>query len=673
MRHRYGLFVVLLLLSNPAAAAPNIAELVKSLDAPTLGDARSVANFRATIGHATIEVGTGTAATVLADGKPIGLFLTGSGTFTYETPNKDEFPALRYNARNTGTNLTATPEKITIQESFKSAFLWGNQLPGITGSAVAPAPAAFTEHLELFERQQFAAPKTHLFALHALNAPEAHLVCAQIHGASHPYVYLYDNFWSNTESLAVLRPPQSRINRDRTWLYTAPLSTQAIDRSNREPAPANVSLTDLDITLINTDKDDATLTVVETLVPRRRTAGALRFDLYNEYYFDINREPRHFNVRGITDEKGRSLSFSHQAGDLVVGLAEPAAVGKPIKLRFEIEGNFLYRPQGSNYWELGIEPWFPWVEMHEQGYTFHSVVKVKKPFVPFVSGKTVRREEEADSNVVETRLEQPVAWVAILAGRYQFEEETRNGVTVRVASFVVKNATAYRQLRNIAFSAIEQFPRFLGPFPFEELTILEKSTPFPYGQAPAGIVFITSEAFTPKLGDVNEWVQGVNMRFVHEIAHQYWGEAVRMQSPEDQWIDEAFAEYSAALFMKDAKRQKDYDNAFARWKADAKDATQQATIPTANRLVNPGDPLGRAMTRQGLIYAKGAYLLAGLHRELGDAMFLTFLKSFQRSFRWKFGTTSDVIGLLQFLTKKDYRPYFEQYFYGTAMPEVARK
>ena len=31
------------------------------------------------------------------------------------------------------------------------------------------------------------------------------------------------------------------------------------------------------------------------------------------------------------------------------------------------------------------------------------------------------------------------------------------------------------------------------------------------------------------------------------------------------------------------------------------------------------------------------------------------------------------MGLLQYMTKKDWRPFFEQYFYGTAMPEVAKR
>jgi aminopeptidase N len=82
----------------------------------------------------------------------------------------------------------------------------------------------------------------------------------------------------------------------------------------------------------------------------------------------------------------------------------------------------------------------------------------------------------------------------------------------------------------------------------------------------------------------------------------------------------------------------------------------------------PSDRLETALLRQDLLYWKGAYLLAALHKELGDETFLTFLKSYQKSFRWKFGSTRHVEGLLQFMTKKDWSPWFDKYYWGTAMP-----
>ena len=283
----------------------------------------------------------------------------------------------------------------------------------------------------------------------------------------------------------------------------------------------------------------------------------------------------------------------------------------------------------------------------------------------------MRRETEGDWNVLEAKLDQPVGYIAILAGKYQFDEETKNGLTVRVASFIVKNAEAYKSLRSIAFAAAEIYPRFLGPFPFDELTIIERND-LGWGQAPAGLVFITKEAFTPKQEEANEYVVGVNRRIAHELAHMYWGSAVKAETIEDVWIQEAFAEYSSALFMKDAGRPGDYTKALANWKADTKDSNNVTNIPMSNYLFNEGDPLDSFITRNNLVYGKGALLLAALHRELGDEAFLTFLKSYQKSFKGKYGNTAQAMGLLQFLTKKDYAPFFEQYYYGTGIPDVKK-
>ena len=670
MRHVSRLLIVLCL-AVPTLAAPPAADLVAKYRNLTVAEGKAISSpFTVTVGHMSVVLDGGTVAPVMAGDQQVGLFLHGPGTFTYETVNKDELTALRYNAKHSDLAVQPTADKATITEKFKSVLLRGSGFPEVAGAAAAAPAAQFTENRELFARQQLAEPSEHLFVLQALNAPASRVVRADVQGEDRPYVYIYDDAWTRDESLALLRRPQYRINKDANWLYTTPLSRQAIGRDNRKTAPPNVKLADLDVTLVNTDGPDATLTVVETLVPHR-PVSALKFDQDSEYYFDINREPRRYNVRSITDDKGNKLSYHHERGTLLVGLAQPVPAGQAVKLKFEIDGNILYRPEGSNYWELGIEPWFPMLGTNEMLFTYHALLKVKKPFTIFTSGKTLRREAEGDWNVLESRLEQPVGYIAILAGRYQYDEETKNGLTVRVASFIVKNAQAYKTLRSIAFAAAEIYPRFLGPFPFDEITIIERND-LGWGQAPAGLVFITKEAFNPKHEDANEYVQGINLRIAHELAHMYWGSAVKSESAEDTWIQEAFAEYSAALFMKDAGKPGEYTKALANWKADAKDATKISIIPMANRLLNEGDRVDSILARNNLIYAKGALLLAALHRELGDETFLTFLKSYQKSFKGKYGNTALAMGLLQFLTKKDYGPFFEQYYYGMALPDVKK-
>jgi aminopeptidase N len=241
-----------------------------------------------------------------------------------------------------------------------------------------------------------------------------------------------------------------------------------------------------------------------------------------------------------------------------------------------------------------------------------------------------------------------------------------------VATYAGKNSRAIKQLTNLAFGILDSYQIFLGPFPFPELNIIEMNT-WGYGQAPPGTMFITKEAFNPTLGELNQlFSQGINERFAHEIAHQYWGHVVKMPSGEEQWITESFAEYSSAIFLKKLKKDGTYESLVRHWQKNASDASKFSSIMTANRVRIHGDNMQQFMTRTGLIYDKGAYLLAALHKELGDQLFLSFLKSYQTNFRWKYGSSESVGAMLKFITKKDYTQFMDDYFYGNKMPQMPK-
>jgi aminopeptidase N len=430
-----------------------------------------------------------------------------------------------------------------------------------------------------------------------------------------------------------------------------------------------VVLADVDVDLRASAGKDASLTVVETLVPLGRPMAAVRLDLDSRLYttFGQNLAVRNERLRKVTDESGRSLPFVHDYDQALIQLAEPAAPERPIKLKFEIDGDFLVSPAGDSYWELGTRDWFPQPSLAGQLYTFHATVRVKKPFVPFAPGRTIRRVEEGDENLLETRVDKPICFAVILAGRYTIHEEVKGAVTIRVATYALDNPRAVKQLTNMTGNIIQYYEEFLGPFPFPEFNIIEIND-VGWGQAPPGTMFITKEAFNPIMaahtGEGGS--RGVNARFAHEIAHQYWGTVVKMPTREEQWLTESFADYTAALFMKAYKNEAEYKAIVAEWRGLSRWAdADEIPIPLANSVYGPSS----FDLRYGLLYNKGPALLYALHKELGDEAFFTFLKSYQKSFAWKFGSTKMVAALLQYMTKKDYAPFFEKYYWGTEMPK----
>jgi len=664
-----------LLAAGPLAAAeaPDLLPLLEAFDHPTLGEAVNVSGLRLQGPHASFVLESGRAAPVSAGDRIVGLFFEGRGAFEYLSADPIEAPVVVFNAKK-GSSLKPekTADGIRLQDSFKR-LLWltaGNPLPELSGSPAPPLADAFRKHRDKFGRIH-APPLSHDFAIQRIDAPDAPLIWAELDGGREDLLYVFDGTDDPAEGLATLNSSESNETLLRRYLWLAPLSVQPIGRDPRDPPKPRFLLKDVDVRLQASAGNDAKLTVVETLVPQGRPARALRFDADSIVYAQAgsNLEERFEKVRRVTDESGRVLPFDHRLDELVVALAEPAPVGQPLKLRFEIDGDFLVRPRGDSYWELGIWPWFPVPPLSGQAYTFRSEVRVPEPFVPFAPGKTLRRAKEGTENVLETKIDTPIQFAVILAGRYDMEEIERDGVTIRVATYALDNPRGRKNLMQIASEVISYYAGFLGPFPFSELNILEIND-YGYGQAPPATMFITKEAFDPLAGDMSRYeAQETAKIFAHEIAHQYWGIVVRIPSQEEQWLAESFAEYCSSLFIRDRRSAAMATKIAKQWRHGAGIAGDAAPIPLANRVWITDDARKRAAIRTGLLYDKGPLLLADLHKQVGDEAFRAFLRSCQTTLGWKFGTTKEIARLLQAASGQDFMPFFEKYYWGVEMPK----
>jgi aminopeptidase N len=297
-------------------------------------------------------------------------------------------------------------------------------------------------------------------------------------------------------------------------------------------------------------------------------------------------------------------------------------------------------------------------------------VKSRKPFVPFAPGDTVARREEGELNVVESSVDKPVQFTVAHAGKYAIAEQKFEKLTVRVATYAGSNEAAAKGLATLANQIIQYYEPFLGPFPFRELNIIEIPE-LGFGQAPPGTIFITAEAFKPGLGTLNRaYSKGINQRFAHEIAHQYWGIVIKMGSWQEQWLTESFAEYVSSLVEKELKGQSGYNALVDIWRSDGKLASGLAPIALANRIESFDEVA--AMSRTRLLYGKGAYLLAVIHKTVGDQKFLSLLRNLQGRFAWRFLTTKDVVETLSKIDGNDWQPFFDRYFWGQEMPAMPR-
>jgi hypothetical protein len=668
--------VVLAALVFPLSlSAADVATLAAAHANPTLGNAARIDQVSIRISNITIELTTGIAAPVAVGQTPIGIFFNGDGHYIYRSVDPVEKSLVLFEARKFGRDARKeTDGSVTIRGDFKQLYLRGAgiELPPLKGEAVDRAlEQAFQKHRDHFARAR-SNPASHLLIRQQLDGTNAAVAVGEFGGRDD--VYVLDSIEEKSERLVALitRASDATIPEAvRYALFPKTISEQPVGRKHGNFVQPRFLLVNVDTTIVGGEKESAKLTVVETIVPRGTAQNAFRFDLLAGMW-DSDGHFRKLAVDSVTDQAGHKLPYHFEGNSILVGTPEAVKPDTDMTIRFEISGNFLVRPDGDNYWLLGLEPWFPQPSLNGQYYTAHSVVKVKRPWISFATGDTVSRREEGDYNVLETKVEKPIQFNAVIAGKYSFVEDKHDDITIRVATYAKRNDRATTQLPRLAYKIIKFYEPFLGPFPFKELNIIEIND-LGWGQAPAQTMFITKEAFAPLLQVENRaYSKGINQRFAHEIAHQYWGSVIKMGGDEEQWLTEAFAEYCSALVVKEIEGQRGFDAMLDSWRNDAKAATDITPIPLANRVDIPGDPQKEYEIRSGLLYAKGAWLLAVLRKQMGDEKFLLTLRNIQGRYAWHFVTTSDVADLFKRIDGKDHQPFFDRYFWGTEMPEMEK-
>ncbi len=639
---------------------------------PALGPAVPVKNWSVPIGRMTFVMASGTVAPMTSGGRTLGFYFTGRGSFQYRSEDLLERAALESNYKknllvpNTKAILSEAGDQRILSEEIRSLTLWiaGMDLPMPLGTTAAPPDASFQADWKFFRRDGLG-DRGQDFARHLANTPTKTLVRAEIRGEDRPFIYGLDQGGSLKESLESIADPAQPATYDGLRLVS--LSEQPIGWDWKAPLSPLLSLTAVDIDF-HGNKGYAQLKVKETLVAGDEGLRVLELNLYSV-------EDRAYNlgiykVSRVLDAEGKSLSFHHRNDKLLVALDHPMPQGQPFTLTFEYGGPILLRPGGDNYWELGVAPWFPQPDMDGQAYTVHAVIRTPKDDVPVAPGRTIRRTQSDTENLLEVSIDKPVQFFSMFAGAYSLAEETKDGLTIRVAAYANRGGSMQKRLIDIARQTIGFYEGLFEAFPFSEFNIIQVNA-YGFGQAPPGMMIITNEAFDGKMDEISQFfTKGINQRFAHEIAHQYWGHLVKMSSREEQWVTESFANYASALAMRGMKNQgkSAYEGMLSRWRNHASAYANSGTIPFANRLRWINDPRATFLARTSLLYEKGALILASLHKEMGDKAFAIFMKSIIANFRWKAAPTASIEQIASMAGHKDFGPLFRNCYWGTQMP-----
>ncbi len=144
---------------------------------------------------------------------------------------------------------------------------------------------------------------------------------------------------------------------------------------------------------------------------------------------------------------------------------------------------------------------------------------------------------------------------------------------------------------------------------------------------------------------------------IHELAHQWWGDAVTPKSWKDIWLNEGFATYSEALYWENYAGRDALISSMKSFSGKFEFGTLYA-------------PLDNLFDR--MVYDKGAWVLHMLRREMGDSTFFKILKEYYQTYKYKNASTADFENICEKISGKNLTNFFEQWVYkGKGIPELS--
>jgi aminopeptidase N len=364
---------------------------------------------------------------------------------------------------------------------------------------------------------------------------------------------------------------------------------------------------------------------------------------------------------------GRAAKYQHRHDRLVVRTPGPVRAGEAFELRVRYAGSprpVPSRTLGSAGWEEladgvlvasqphGAPSWFPCNDRPDDKATYTLTLTTAADYVVAFTGELLDQRRGASSVTWRFEQETPMATylAAVQIGRYDVAAldapVPMRSLTPRPPNPAGYHAAFGQQPQMMAF-----FQEAFGPYPFPSYTcvITDDDLEIPLesqGMSTFGRNFMDDDWDCERL-------------VAHEMAHQWFGNAVTLGAWRDIWLHEGFACYSEWLWSEEsgaASTQERVDHHHAR-------------LSELDQDVLVGDP-GPELMFDDRVYKRGALTLHALRVEVGDETFFGVLRSWVDEHRGGTVSTADFVRHASDAAGRDLVGVFEDWLFAEPLPPL---
>lgn len=394
-------------------------------------------------------------------------------------------------------------------------------------------------------------------------------------------------------------------------------------------------------------KDDAALRL-DLAGPRANDSG-MRVSAVRENGNDLVFTQ---DADGITFSTGAKKGTEHTYTIIYAGIPADGLIISSNK--------FGHRTYFGDNWPNRAHQWLPCVDHPDDKATVEFLVTAPAHY-KVVSNGIETENKELPNN---TRLTHWVEKVALptkvmVIGVADFAVQKVadvQGIPVFTYVFPENSEQGFRSYAAAA-KILPYYIKMIGPYAYEKLANIQSKTIFGGMENASAIFYFENSVESP----------GIEPLMAHEIAHQWFGDAVTETSFAHLWLSEGFATYMTNLYMEHTYGE---DTLKSRLTADRKRVIEFAAghaIPVVDTNSTSGNYMFLLNANS---YQKGGWILHMLRRSLGDSIFWNGIRLFFARYDGINASTRSFREAMEQVSGKDLSVYFKQWLYTPGVPAL---
>jgi aminopeptidase N len=389
----------------------------------------------------------------------------------------------------------------------------------------------------------------------------------------------------------------------------------------------------------------------------------------------FNLDFRDYKISSLT-VNGSPVAFSRKGQELTVTPAEGLRDNRSFTVRVVYAGhaNYVLDPDKSkDGWiptddgafvvnePQGAPTWIPVNDSLKDFATWDFAITVPEGRTALANGRLVGTTDNGDTVTWRWAETSPMVPYLTTAtnGVFDLRVGTVNGlpeynaVDPQTRRFGQKEPNPELAFQRLALNgpAVAMLSELYGPYPFDSVG----------GTVDwADNVFYSLESQTRP----NYWHIPTEATVVHEIAHQWFGDALVLERWPDMWLNEGFATWSEWIWSErngDQSAQEQFNALYATPEDSA--AGQDLWFPAPNGLHDASELFHTP------VYDRGAMTLQALRQKVGDDVFFTILRTWYAENLHSNVTTQDFIATAERVSGQQLDHFFDVWLFEEGRPE----